>query len=75
MRRPCKGSGISRPPISQATRRKIAELNGRGVSIKRIAKELRIAYGTAWNYIKRASRFGPYLLKSRSAGHTNPYTI
>jgi molybdenum-dependent DNA-binding transcriptional regulator ModE len=25
------------------------------VSVKRIAKELKIAYGTAWNYIKGVS--------------------
>jgi transposase len=36
-------------------KRKIAELNGRGMSIKQIAKELGIAYGTAWNYVNRAS--------------------
>jgi len=47
-----QGKRTSRPPIPEATRRKIAELHAQGVSIKRIAKELKIAYGTAWNYIK-----------------------
>jgi DNA invertase Pin-like site-specific DNA recombinase len=47
-----QGRRTSRPPIPEATRRRIAELHGAGMSIKRIAKELKIAYGTAWNYIK-----------------------
>src|SRR5918911_1868489 len=49
-----QGKRTSRPPIPDTTRRRIAELHAQGVSIKRIAKELGIAYGTAWNYIKRA---------------------
>jgi DNA invertase Pin-like site-specific DNA recombinase len=47
-----QGKRTSRPPIPEATRRRIAELHGAGMSIKRIAKELKIAYGTVWNYIK-----------------------
>ena len=47
-----QGKRTNRPPIPETTRRKIAELHEQGVSIKRIAKELGIAYGTAWNYIK-----------------------
>src|SRR4051794_29935443 len=47
-----QGKRTSRPPIPEATRRRIAELHGQGMSIKRIAKELGIAYGTAWNYSK-----------------------
>src|SRR4051794_27351493 len=47
-----QGKRTSRPPIPEATRRRIAELYAQGVSIKRIAKELGIAYGTAWNYAK-----------------------
>jgi DNA invertase Pin-like site-specific DNA recombinase len=47
-----QGKRTSRPPIPEATKRTIAELHGRGVSIKQIAKRLGIAYGTAWNYIK-----------------------
>ena len=54
------GKRTSRPPISEPTRRRIAELHGQGVSIKRIARELGIAYGTAWNYAKGAKgRPGP----------------
>ena len=47
-----QGKRTSRPPIPEATRRKIVELYRQGMSIKRIAKELKIAYGTAWNYVK-----------------------
>jgi DNA invertase Pin-like site-specific DNA recombinase len=50
-----QGKRTSRPPIPEATRRRIAELHARGMSIKRIAKELGIAYGSAWNYAKGAS--------------------
>lgn len=46
------GRRTSRPPIPEATRRRIAELHAAGVSIKRIARELGIAYGTAWNYTR-----------------------
>ena len=48
-----QGKRTSRPPIPEATQRKIAELHGQGVSIKQVAKRLGIAYGTALNYIKR----------------------
>ena len=48
-----QGKRTSRPPIPEATRKTIAELHAGGMSIKRIAKELGIAYGTAWNYAKR----------------------
>jgi DNA invertase Pin-like site-specific DNA recombinase len=50
-----QGKRTNRPPILETTRRKIAELHGRGMSIKQIARELGIAYGTAWNYTKGAS--------------------
>jgi DNA invertase Pin-like site-specific DNA recombinase len=50
-----QGKRTSRPPISGATRKRIAELHSQGVSVKRIAQELKIAYGTAWNYIKGVS--------------------
>src|SRR5919112_279609 len=46
-----QGKRTSRLPIPEATRRKIAELHAQGVSIKRIAKELKVAYGTVWNYV------------------------
>src|SRR4051812_8836256 len=47
-----QGKRTSRPPIPEATRRKIAELYGQGMPIKQISKQLGIAYGTAWNYAK-----------------------
>jgi DNA invertase Pin-like site-specific DNA recombinase len=47
-----QGKRTSRPPIPEATRRRITKLHAQGVSIKRIAKELGIAYGTAWNYVR-----------------------
>src|SRR3954466_818481 len=50
-----QGKRTNRPPIPETIRRRIAELQGQGMSIKRIAKELGIAYGTAWNYIKGPS--------------------
>jgi DNA invertase Pin-like site-specific DNA recombinase len=50
-----QGKRTSRPPIPEVTRKKIAELHSQGISIKRIAKELGIAYGTAWNYVKRVN--------------------
>jgi hypothetical protein len=53
-----QGKRTSRPPIPEVTRRKIAELYVQGVSIKRIAKELGTAYGTAWNYAKGARGSG-----------------
>src|SRR3954471_12556123 len=40
-----QGKRTSRPPIPEATRRRIAELHARGVSVRRIAKQLGIAYG------------------------------
>jgi DNA invertase Pin-like site-specific DNA recombinase len=49
-----QGKPVSRPPLPEATRRRIAELHGQGVSIKRIAEQLGIGYGTAWNHAKAA---------------------
>ncbi len=42
-----QGRRVSRPPIPEATRRRIEELAEAGRSINSIAKELKIAYGTA----------------------------
>ena len=47
-----QGKRVSRPPIPEATRKKIEELAEAGRSINGIAKELGIAYGTAWTYVK-----------------------
>ncbi len=41
-----------RPPIPEATRKTIEELAREGRSINGIAQELKIAHGTAWNYVK-----------------------
>ncbi len=51
-----QGRRVSRPPIPTATRRRIEELHRQGKSINGIAKELKIAYGTAWNYVKALER-------------------
>ncbi len=47
-----QGKRVSRPPIPEATRRRIEELARAGRSINGIAKELKVAYGTAWNYVR-----------------------
>ena len=48
-----QGKRTSRPPIPEATQERGSPSSTRqGVSVKRIAKELGIAYGTAWNYAK-----------------------
>src|SRR5215213_1617807 len=47
-----QGKHTGRPRLPEATQRRIAELNGKGVSIKQISKRLGIAYSTAWNYIQ-----------------------
>ncbi len=54
-----QGKRTSRPPIPEATKRKIAELRGQGVSVRQIAKELGIAYGTAWNYVNKVEGDAP----------------
>jgi DNA invertase Pin-like site-specific DNA recombinase len=56
VRAKAQGKRVSRPPIPEATRRRIEELWREGKSINGIAKELRIAYGTAWNYIRAMER-------------------
>ncbi len=47
-----QGKCISRPPIPEATRRRIQELWRAGGPINGIAEELKVAYGTAWNYAR-----------------------
>ena len=51
-----QGKRVSRPPIPVATRRRIEELWQEGRSINGIAKELGIAYGTAWNYVRATGK-------------------
>ncbi len=51
-----QGRRVSRPPIPAATRRRIEALRRAGRSINGIAKELKVAYGTAWHYVKVMER-------------------
>jgi DNA invertase Pin-like site-specific DNA recombinase len=51
-----QGKRVSRPPIPEATRRKVEALARQGRSINGIARELKIAYGTAWNYVRAMKR-------------------
>ena len=51
-----QGKRVSRPPIPAATRRKVEELWRAGRSINAIRRELKVAYGTAWNYVKALER-------------------
>jgi DNA invertase Pin-like site-specific DNA recombinase len=48
-----QGKRISRAPIAQQVQDRIAALHAQVVSIQQIRKQLRIAYGTAWNYVQR----------------------
>ena len=48
-----KGKLISRPQLSRYKQQQIKELYIQGLSVNKIHKQLGIAYGTAWNYIKR----------------------
>ena len=48
-----QGKRISRAPIAQQVQDRIATLHAQGISIQQISKQLRIAYGTAWNYVQR----------------------
>ncbi len=57
-----QGKRVSRPPIPAATRKKIEELAAAGRSINGIARDLGIAYGTAW---KVPSAFAPPLAGDR----------
>jgi DNA invertase Pin-like site-specific DNA recombinase len=48
-----QGKRISQAPIAQQVQDRIAELHAQRLSIQQIRKRLRIAYGTAWNYVQR----------------------
>jgi DNA invertase Pin-like site-specific DNA recombinase len=48
-----QGKRISRPPIAAETQARIAELFARGLPIHQISKQVRVSYGTAWNYVQR----------------------
>jgi DNA invertase Pin-like site-specific DNA recombinase len=47
------GKRISRTPLPTAVQERIAALYQQGLSIHQIGKQLRIGYGTAWNYVQR----------------------
>ena len=48
-----QGKRISRPPIPEATKRKITELRKAGKSIRIIATELGVGIGTVHNYAQK----------------------
>jgi DNA invertase Pin-like site-specific DNA recombinase len=48
-----QGKRISQAPIAKPVQDCIAELHAQGFSIQQIRKRLRMAYGTAWNYVQR----------------------
>ena len=53
-----QGKRISRAPIPKTTQTRIARLYDQGVSISQIGKQLKIGYGTAWNYVQRLREDG-----------------
>jgi DNA invertase Pin-like site-specific DNA recombinase len=48
-----QGKRIARAPLTAVVQRRIATLYQQGHSIHQISKQLRIGYGTAWNYVQR----------------------
>jgi DNA invertase Pin-like site-specific DNA recombinase len=48
-----QGKRISRAPLAENIQARIATLYAQGTSIHQISKQLRIGYGTAWNYVQR----------------------
>jgi DNA invertase Pin-like site-specific DNA recombinase len=70
-----QGKRISRAPIVQQVRERIAALHAQGLSIQHIRKQLRIAYGKAWSYVQRlrataggrSSRLGHTFWRGRTA--------
>ena len=53
-----QGKRISRAPIAKSTQVRIAELHAQGISLHQISKQLKIGYGTAWNYVQRLKLCG-----------------
>ncbi len=47
-----QGKRVHRPPLPEKTKREIARLREQGVSIKSISRKLKIAYATAYKYVK-----------------------
>ncbi len=48
-----QGKRISRAPLPVAVQQRIAALYHQGLSIHQIGRQLKIGYGTAWNYVQR----------------------
>ena len=48
-----QGKRISRPPLSKAKQAQIKKLYEQKRSITKISKQLRISYGSAWNYVQQ----------------------
>lgn len=48
-----QGKRVSRPPLSDVKQKRIQDLYKDKVSIKQISKQLRISYGSAWNYVQQ----------------------
>ena len=53
-----QGKRISRALIAKSTQVRIAELPAQGISLHQISKQLKIGYGTAWNYVQRVKLCG-----------------
>lgn len=47
-----QGKRVHRPPLPEKTKREIAKLRKQGVSVKGIARQLKIGYATAHKYVK-----------------------
>ena len=54
-----QGKRVSRPPISEDVQEQIKALYEQGTPINQISKRLGVAYGTAWNYVKRFQEEDP----------------
>jgi DNA invertase Pin-like site-specific DNA recombinase len=48
-----QGTQSSHAPMAQQVQDRIAALHAQGISMQQIRKQLRIACGTAWNYVQR----------------------
>jgi len=48
-----QGKRVSRPAISKTIQKRIQDLYEDGISIKKISQQLKISYGSAWNYVQQ----------------------
>ena len=44
---------VSRPATSKTIQKRIQDLYEDGISIKKISQQLKISYGSAWNYVQQ----------------------